>query len=92
MPGVLFFLFAVALVVFFRWVNILAEYERGVIFRLGRLIPQPKGPGIVLVFWPVDRMPQCRAHVGLLCALGQQAPPGAERPPRRSQRGRRPQR
>jgi regulator of protease activity HflC (stomatin/prohibitin superfamily) len=37
-------------------VNILREYERGVIFRLGRLLPSPKGPGVVLVFWPLDRM------------------------------------
>src|SRR3984957_5341427 len=36
--------------------KILAEYERGVIFRLGRLLPQAKGPGLVLVFAPLDRM------------------------------------
>lgn len=37
-------------------IKILAEYERGVIFRLGRVLPTPKGPGIILVFRPVDRM------------------------------------
>jgi regulator of protease activity HflC (stomatin/prohibitin superfamily) len=37
-------------------IKILREYERGVIFRLGRLLDQPKGPGIVLVFAPIDRM------------------------------------
>src|SRR5437660_5035138 len=37
-------------------IKILAEYERGVIFRLGRLLPEAKGPGIILVFAPVDRM------------------------------------
>jgi len=37
-------------------IKILAEYERGVIFRLGRVLPQPKGPGVILVFAPVDRM------------------------------------
>jgi regulator of protease activity HflC (stomatin/prohibitin superfamily) len=37
-------------------IKILAEYERGVIFRLGRLLPEPKGPGIILVFAPVDRI------------------------------------
>jgi regulator of protease activity HflC (stomatin/prohibitin superfamily) len=37
-------------------IKVLNEYERGVVFRLGKLLPQPKGPGIVLVFWPVDRM------------------------------------
>ena len=37
-------------------IQILAEYERGVVFRLGKLLPQPKGPGVVLVFRPIDRM------------------------------------
>lgn len=37
-------------------IKILAEYERGVIFRLGRVLPMPKGPGIILVFRPLDRM------------------------------------
>jgi regulator of protease activity HflC (stomatin/prohibitin superfamily) len=37
-------------------VHILSEYERGVIFRLGKLLPQAKGPGLVLVFRPIDRM------------------------------------
>ena len=37
-------------------IKILAEYERGVIFRLGKLLPQPKGPGLILVFTPIDRM------------------------------------
>ena len=34
-------------------IKILREYERGVIFRLGRLLPNAKGPGIILVFVPV---------------------------------------
>ena len=37
-------------------IRILYEYERAVIFRLGRVLPAPKGPGILMVFWPVDRM------------------------------------
>jgi regulator of protease activity HflC (stomatin/prohibitin superfamily) len=37
-------------------IKILNEYERGVIFRLGKLLPQPKGPGIILVFAPIDRI------------------------------------
>ena len=37
-------------------IKILAEYERGVIFRLGKLLPQPKGPGVILVFTPIDRI------------------------------------
>jgi regulator of protease activity HflC (stomatin/prohibitin superfamily) len=37
-------------------VKVLNEYERGVIFRLGKVLPRPKGPGLVIVAWPVDRM------------------------------------
>jgi regulator of protease activity HflC (stomatin/prohibitin superfamily) len=37
-------------------IKILPEYERGVIFRLGRLLSTPKGPGIFLVFAPIDRI------------------------------------
>jgi regulator of protease activity HflC (stomatin/prohibitin superfamily) len=37
-------------------IKILAEYERGVIFRLGRLLSSAKGPGVILVFAPVDRI------------------------------------
>jgi regulator of protease activity HflC (stomatin/prohibitin superfamily) len=44
------------LFVVFKWINILNEYERGVIFRLGRVLPEAKGPGFVFVFWPIDRI------------------------------------
>jgi len=37
-------------------IKVLREYERGVIFRLGRVLHKPKGPGIILVFSPIDRM------------------------------------
>ena len=43
-------------------IKILREYERGVIFRLGRLLPYAKGPGIILVFAPVDRMVRISLH------------------------------
>ena len=55
-------LYGLAVVVFLglvflsRWINILNEYERAVVFRLGRLLGKPKGPGLVLIFWPIDRM------------------------------------
>jgi regulator of protease activity HflC (stomatin/prohibitin superfamily) len=39
-----------------NWLKILNEYERGVVFRLGNLLPKPKGPGLVLVISPIDRM------------------------------------
>src|ERR671937_2465466 len=37
-------------------IKILPDYERAVIFRLGKLLPRPKGPGVILVFAPIDRM------------------------------------
>ena len=37
-------------------IKILTEYERGVIFRLGKLLDQPKGPGVIVVFRPIDRI------------------------------------
>jgi len=52
------FLIIVFIVVFlfFKWVNILKEYERAVTFWLGRLSSQPKGPGLVFIFWPFETM------------------------------------
>ena len=46
----------VGLFLFSRWVNILREYERAVTFWLGRLSSHPKGPGLVLIFWPFETM------------------------------------
>ena len=37
-------------------IKVLREYERGVIFRLGRVLSKPKGPGLILVFPPIDRI------------------------------------
>jgi len=47
-------------------IKILREYERGVIFRLGRLLAQPKGPGIILVFAPIDRMVRVSLRIDTL--------------------------
>jgi len=48
------------LVVIVAWlascIKILNEYERGVVFRLGRLLPEPRGPGLRFIYWPIDRM------------------------------------
>jgi regulator of protease activity HflC (stomatin/prohibitin superfamily) len=48
----------VVLVLLYLWstINILKEYERAVVFRLGRLVPEALGPGLILVFWPVYKM------------------------------------
>ena len=54
-PPVLIFLGVLALYLA-NSIKVLPEYERGVIFRLGKLLPQPKGPGLILVFAPIDKM------------------------------------
>ncbi len=46
----------VVVVWLFNSINVLREYERGVVFRLGRLLPQAKGPGLIFVFWPIDKI------------------------------------
>ncbi|GGG77546.1 slipin family protein [Edaphobacter dinghuensis] len=51
-------LFAIAIVVLYllNSIKILKEYERGVIFRLGRVMGAAKGPGVILVFRPLDQI------------------------------------
>lgn len=52
----LVFLAFLAIFALSRWINILNEYERAVTFWLGRLSAAPKGPGLVFIFWPFERM------------------------------------
>ena len=52
-------------------IKILREYELGVIFRLGRVLPQPKGPGVILVFAPFDRMVRISLRIDTLEVPGQ---------------------
>ena len=40
----------------FSAIKVAREYERGIIFRLGRLLPEPKGPGLFILIPVVDRM------------------------------------
>lgn len=49
-------LLAFVLIILFNWIKVLKEYERGVIFRLGRVLGKPKGPGLIFVLWPIDKM------------------------------------
>jgi regulator of protease activity HflC (stomatin/prohibitin superfamily) len=51
-----FWTFVTIAVYLLSCIRILYEYQRGVIFRLGRVLQKAKGPGFILVFWPVDRM------------------------------------
>src|SRR5207302_9413672 len=46
----------IILIWLFNSLNVLREYERGVIFRIGRLLAEPKGPGLIWVLWPIDRI------------------------------------
>ncbi len=50
----------VAVLIFLIWIfkclNILREYERAVVFRLGRVLAKDKGPGIILILWPIDKI------------------------------------
>ena len=47
---------AFAAIFILNWIKVLNEYERAVVFRFGKLLPATKGPGLVLVFSPIDRM------------------------------------
>lgn len=47
---------AIVVLYLLNCIKILKEYERGVIFRLGRVLSKPKGPGLIFVFAPIDRM------------------------------------
>jgi regulator of protease activity HflC (stomatin/prohibitin superfamily) len=53
--AVAIFLFLIVLFLFSA-IKVAREYERGIIFRLGRLLPNPKGPGLFILIPVVDRM------------------------------------
>src|SRR6476646_172752 len=61
-----FIALAIVLLYILSSIKILAEYERGVIFRLGRLLPQAKGPGLILVFAPIDRIVRVSLRIDTL--------------------------
>ena len=56
MQSTLMFGIVIVVVYLLSTVNILREYERGVVFRLGRLVPNAMGPGVVFIFWPIYKM------------------------------------
>ncbi len=47
---------AVVMLYILSCIRIFFEYQRGVVFRLGRALREPKGPGLAMVFWPIDSM------------------------------------
>ncbi|HWF87121.1 MAG TPA: SPFH domain-containing protein, partial [Vicinamibacterales bacterium] len=46
----------IVLIWLFNCLNIMREYERAVVFRLGRVLKREKGPGLVLILWPIDKI------------------------------------
>ena len=52
----IFFIFIAFVFWVMQCINVLREYERGVVFRLGRLLPTPKGPGLVFILFPIDKL------------------------------------
>ena len=69
MPTFSFPVIAIVVIVLF-WlvscINILKEYERGVIFRLGRVLKEAKGPGLIFVFKPIDTIQRVALRVIVL--------------------------
>jgi regulator of protease activity HflC (stomatin/prohibitin superfamily) len=56
MTGVVVVAIFIFLIWFFKCLNIFREYERAVVFRLGRVLKKDKGPGIVVILWPIDKI------------------------------------
>ncbi len=56
MPTISITIIAIIVFLVLNWIKVLKEYERGVIFRLGRVLDKPKGPGLIFVLYPIDRM------------------------------------
>jgi len=76
---------AVLVVWLFNCLNILREYERGVVFRLGRPLKNEKGPGLVLILWPFDKIVTVSSADGGPRSSAPKAssrrPPGWPKPP-----------
>jgi regulator of protease activity HflC (stomatin/prohibitin superfamily) len=66
--GSILLIFIIGIVVLYllNSIKILREYERGVIFRLGRVLAHPKGPGVILVFAPIDRIVRVSLRIDTL--------------------------
>ena len=56
MTGVSLTVAFIVLFLVFNWIKVLKEYERGVIFRLGRVLEKAKGPGLIFVLYPIDKL------------------------------------
>src|ERR1700757_5358637 len=56
----------IVLIWFWNFIYIIKEWERGVVLRLGRLLPQAKGAGINLVFWPIETLQRISLRIETL--------------------------
>jgi len=60
MANIILYVLVGCLVFFLIWIwnsiYVLKEWERGVVLRLGRMMPQAKGAGLRLVFWPIETL------------------------------------
>lgn len=54
--GIIGIVIGLVVLYFLSCIRFIYEYERGVIFRLGRVLPKTKGPGIIMVFYPIDHL------------------------------------
>ncbi|MBW2334628.1 MAG: slipin family protein, partial [Deltaproteobacteria bacterium] len=54
----MFYILAIILIILFlsTAIKVLREYERGVVFRLGRVLKRPKGPGLVIIIPIIDKL------------------------------------
>jgi hypothetical protein len=63
-------LFGVAVVIFLIWLSnsvyVIKEWERGVVLRLGRMLPEAKGAGLQLVFFPIDKLTRISLRIETL--------------------------
>jgi regulator of protease activity HflC (stomatin/prohibitin superfamily) len=66
MPTISITIIVIVLMLILNWIKILKEYERGVIFRLGRVLEKPKGPGLIIVLYPIDRMIKVSLRLAVL--------------------------
>ena len=65
-PSIVLVAIIIVVIYLLSSIKILREYERGVIFRWGRLLPHAKGPGIILVFAPIDRIVRVSLRIDTL--------------------------
>lgn len=54
MTGIIIF-FMLAIFLAFNWIKVPKEYERLVVYRLGRIVGEPRGPGLTIIAWPLEQ-------------------------------------